>query len=142
MSNTTRISIERIDVGSLIYVRDGFNAAAEVLDIDFDCIDTYSITFGTNDWSDVTSVKAGGTVEAYNHQTFLRAEKDISVEELQAKIAALDAAISDDQVASLRNLGAIADLNGYVCQPISEARRAEFFDAVARALDVPAVAAE
>lgn len=132
MSNTTHISIERLDVGSLIYVRDRFNAAAEVLDIDFDGIDTYSITFGTDDWSDVTSVKAGETVEAYDHQTFLRADKDISFEEWQAKNEAIGYDI-DCKLVELNRL------QGHVCRPLPET---VLVDAVADALGVPAMAAE
>lgn len=132
MTTTTRINIERLDIGSLIYVRDTFNAAAEVLDIDFDGIDTYAITFGTDDWSDVTSVKAGETVEAFDHQTFLRADKDISFEEWQAKNEAIGHDID-------RLLGQINEAQGYVCRPIGETI---LVDAVADALGVPTLAAE
>jgi hypothetical protein len=89
--NYTKISIERLGTGTIIYVRDSFNAGAEVLDVEFDT-DQYVITFGTDDWSETTTVMAGGFVEAFNGQTFLRAEKDISVEEHGAKFAADQAA--------------------------------------------------
>lgn len=124
MSNTTHISIERLDIGSLIYVRDTFNAAAEVLDIDFDGMGTYAITFGTDDWSDVTSVKAGETVEAFDHQTFLRADKDISFEEWHAA----------NQAAGRRLDASLAEFG-----PINET---VLVDPVADALGVPAMAAE
>jgi hypothetical protein len=91
MSNFTATAIERIATGSVIYVRGGFNAAAEVLDIDFDT-DQYIITYGTDDAQFTTTVMAGETVEAFNGQTFLRADKDISVEEHEAKFAADQAA--------------------------------------------------
>ena len=80
---TTNINVERLSTGSLIWVRDGFNAAAEVLDIEFD-YDQYIITYGTDDCRSTTRVNAGETVEAFNHQTFLRSLDEVGVEEWEA----------------------------------------------------------
>lgn len=128
--NYTKISIERLATGSVIYVRDSFNAAAEVLDIQFEG-DSYSVTYGTDDVQFITTVMAGGTVEAFNGQTFLRAEKDISDEEWQAKGDAIDADI-------LQLQGRINAAQGHVCREIDER---PLLSAVAAAIGVPALQA-
>jgi hypothetical protein len=96
MSNTTMIPVERIASGTLIYVRDHFNAAAEVLEIEWDGGDRYVVTYGTDDWQDVTGFDVGSEVECFNHQTFLRADGDVSEDELEAK---LHAVIANDRAA-------------------------------------------
>lgn len=134
MSTTTRISIEKIATGTIIEVP-GFGPA-EVYGSEFDG-EGYSVSYCYDDrggWDALDSlyVKAGQQVEAYDHQTFLRADKDISFEEWQAKNEAIGYDID-------RKLVELNRLQGHVCRPLPET---VLVDAVADALGVPAMAAE
>lgn len=133
MNTTTRISIEKIATGTIIEVP-GFGAA-EMYECTFDG-EGYSVVYCRDDrfgWDALDSVyfAPGTMVEAWDHQTFLRAEKSITTEELEAKIAANDAAAD-------ALIGQINAASGYVCRPVDEAA---LVGAVADALGVPALEA-
>lgn len=130
MSNFTAVAIERLATGTIIDVP-GFGPA-EVYECEFDG-EGYSVAYCTNDhggWDalDHLYVKAGETVEAFNGQTFLRADKDISFDEWKAKNDIIGRDID-------RLQGEINAAMGYQCQPIDER---PLVSAVAAAIGVPA----
>lgn len=131
----TTIQIERLTTGTVIEVP-GFGAA-EVYECEFDG-SGYSVTYCTNDrygWDcvDHAYFDAGSKVEhaGIGEPRWMRPESDVTKDEWQAKADAIDADI-------LQLQGKINAAQGYVAAPFDEARRAQFFDAVAKALGVDA----
>ena len=128
--------IERLTVGSTITVKDAAwgRMSYVVIGTEFDGYG-YLVTYGTEaaltderGWNDSIYVEAGGSVDAEGD---LRTDADITADEWTAKADAIDADI-------LQLQGKLNTAHGYVAQPIDEARRAQFFDAVAKALGVDA----
>ena len=133
----TTIPIELLTTETLIRVA-GTRDAARVIAIRFDGYG-YSIDlrYGPSDdgYEECMYVDADGSVDFEGvGEPVLRTESDVTKDEWQAKADAIDADI-------LQLQGKINAAQGHVCQPVDEARRAQFFDAVAKALGVPALEA-
>lgn len=133
------IPVERLTSGNEIIVP-GFGFA-EVYGVRFDG-ESYAVDYCADDkagWDalDTFHVNAGESVEHASDEAprYLRSMADVSLEEWQAKS---DQVFRDND----RLIGELAALQGYVPQPVDEARLAQFYDAMERALFPSLEAAE
>lgn len=131
----TTIPIERLTSGNEIIVP-GFGFA-EVYGVRFDG-ESYAVDYCTDDragWDalDTFHVNAGESVEHASDEVprYLRSKADVTLEEWQAK---------SDQ--AYRAPLTIEEATDVFCALLVHRNGARLYDAVARALDVPSVAAE